>query len=240
MTLNIQEIINDKITGMLENKEIQEKIETTIENVLLKTISDSISNYDIRNILEAKMKKEVSESVELLDLTGYTNKIIQQIGQIIEQEQNKDLAEKIKNEYNHLFINKKEKITQEEIISAFEEYIKNNNDDWYDKTIYWDVTLKNEYGSSIWVDFKISLSSDFGNSYFDETYKITLTNNYKEPDKFHIVGIYEKGDFREDLTKKIKLGYLNSFEKLLINAFYNETPIVELEEEQNENQLGDY
>lgn len=240
MTLDIQKIVNDKITGMLENKEIQTKIEETIENVLIRTINDSISNYDIRNILENKMKKEVSETVETLDLSGYTNKIIQYIGQIIENEQNKDLSEKIKNEFNQLFNNKKEKISQDDIINAYEEYIKNTQDEWYDKTIYFDVTTRSDYGSSKWIDIKISTSSEFSDSYFDDTYKISLTNDYNNPEKFHIVGIYENGDWHKDLTKKIKFGYINSFEKLLINAFYNETPIVELREIEDERQLGDY
>ena len=48
MTLDIQKIINDKVTGMLENKEIQQKIEETIEKELLRTIADSVSGYDIR------------------------------------------------------------------------------------------------------------------------------------------------------------------------------------------------
>ena len=236
--LDLKTIINNKITNMLENKVIQEKIEKTIEDVLLRTITDSISNYDIRNILEKKMKDDVSECVKDLDLTGYTNKIIQQIGQIIEKEQNKDLSDKILQEYNSLFVSKKDKITEQQIIDAYEEYIKETQDNYYDKTIYYDVKVEQRYYSE-WVEIKLSLNEDFDDSYFSETYRITITNDINNKDFFYITSIYENGDFYKDLTKRLKSGVINSFEKLLINAFYNKTPIEEIHEHDGSRSLGD-
>lgn len=225
MTLDIQKIINDKVTGMLENKEIQQKIEETIEKELLRTIADSVSGYDIRRILEEKIKKEVSDEVSTLSFSGYTTKIVKQVAQIIEKEQNKDLAEKVLKEFNALFIQpENEKLTVDKIIDLYLDYIKQDEDN-RDKTVYYSVDEEQPYYTK-YITIKLSTDDNFDTDYGNNTISIKLSNSFENKDEYTISTVYD--DCYNNITKNLKLGYLNSFEKAIINAYYNNTPITDI------------
>ena len=238
MTLDIQKIVNDKITGMLENKEIQTKIEETIEKELLRTIADSVSDYNIRRILEEKIKKEVSDEVSTLSFSGYTTKIIKQVAQIIEKEQNKDLADKVLKEFNALYIQpENEKLTVDKIIDLYIDYIKQDEDN-RDKTVYYSIDEEQPYYTK-YVTIKLSTDDNFDTNYGNNTFKITLSN-LENKDEYKISTVYDDCTYPNNITKYLKLGYLNSFEKAIINAYYNNTPITDINIKSGSVDLWDY
>ncbi len=240
--LDIQNIVNEKVASMIDNSEIQKKIEDTVEKELLNAIAHSVSNWEIQKILKNKIETEISTSLSILDFKGYTNKIIKQIANIIEKEQNKELADKVLKEFKDLYIKPENlEFTLDELISKYTEYVKEMDDDEYcDKYANWKIT-DNTPGLtySKWYKILLSTNEDFETDYGNYTYEIQLQSIDREFKKFKITSIYEDGKYSKDLTKRLKLGILGSFEQFLINVYYNEIPIIEVEEEDGEKYLGD-
>ena len=225
--LNITEIVNNKINSMLESNEIKEKIEKTVENNILSIIGDSVSDYNIRRIIGDKIKKDVSAEVEQISFKGYTARVIENLKNTVESCANEAMTEKIIAQFKETFMPLSDSAIS--VRKLFDKYIEVRKDyydpsDNYYESQYGFAYIKNsDYSSGgNWLDMWFSVNEDYESD--NNTFRVTF---YKTGEcEYKITSIYDENLIQKDLTKKIKIGYLDPFERYLMNAYYNETPII--------------
>lgn len=231
-TIDVKGIVADKIQTMLDDQTIKNKIEETIEKDILRTISESVSSYEVKNILEKKLKDDISQQISTISLTGYTKRILDQIKLIIESQQNKDLSDKVIKIFEDLYLpNCDKELTQDDIIQKYEESIKDYYDYSDEKQICYRISQETGYTYSSGYKILLSTNDDFEKN--NDTYEISLIN-IGNSDKFKIVSIYEDREYSKDITKRIKICTFNSFERFLLNSYFNEVAIIDLKEDQGE------
>ena len=225
--LNITEIVNNKINTMLEDETLKNTLETTIEELTVKTIKNSISTYEIRNIFEEKIKKEISDAVKQLNFGGYANFVISNLKKAVEAQGQKAITDEVIKYFNELYMPNKDKVlTVKELLSAYVEEMQ--SDDYTDETFaYMNVGEKRcPYGYGKYVTILFSLDDEYDIESDSKTYEVELVNVDNSNNEFKVYSILEDKSYKKDLTKRTKIGYLGKFERTLLSAYFNETKII--------------
>ena len=68
MNIDIKAIIDNKIEEMDKNNEVQKCIEEGIQKAIISGVKEALDGYSIKRIIEDKMKEQVSQNLESLDL----------------------------------------------------------------------------------------------------------------------------------------------------------------------------
>lgn len=233
--LNISEIVNNKINSMLEDEILKKEIEDTIEKNAISMIKDSVGNWEIKRLFEEKIKNEVHEAVNNISFKGYANMVIQNLKKSVEAHAENAITEDVLNYFNDLYLPPENQIlTVEDIFEKYVEMAKDEDPSEYDyEDKYAFMSVQEESGHySRWVKILVSLDEE----YKDEdakTYEISLIN--ESENKFRICSIYEDRKYSKNMTERVKFGYLDKFERLLMGAYFNKTLI-----EINEDDFDDY
>lgn len=83
MNIDFSKIVNDKIKQMDESGIIQKVIEDGIEEVILKAISDQITGYETKRLIEQQVKSCISESCADIGLAAYNGCVADAVSKII-------------------------------------------------------------------------------------------------------------------------------------------------------------
>ncbi len=224
--LNISEIVQNKINSMIENETLKKEIENTIEKEIISQIRDSISCYDVRDIFGKKIKQEVSETIEQISFKGYANLVVEQIKQAVNANAQKILTDEVMQYFNDLYLPNEDKVlTVKELFNKYTEMAKNSLEDTSEE-VYSYMNVQKYKPSfltySKWVKIFVSLNDEYKEE-DSKTYEIELLNISGEENKYKIVSIYEEKRRTKDLTERLKFGYLDSFERFLMRAYFNKT-----------------
>lgn len=234
--LNITQIINDKVDSMLKNETLKKEIEDTVQEEIISTIRRSISNYDIRHIFENKIKNEVSEAVEQIGFKGYANLVIKNLQSAIEAQAGQAINEEVLKYFKELYMPLEN--TSLTVTKLFEKYVDMAQSDDYDDDTYAFMCVEKDNSHIVtyskWVKILVSLDEEYREEN-SKTYEITLINIGDSENKFKIASIYEDRKYSKNLTGRVKFGFLDSFERFILSAYFNETPF-----EINESDFDNY
>lgn len=225
--LNITEIVTNKINTMLEDETLKNTLESTIEKLTIETIKDSISNYSIRQIFEEKIKEEVSSAVKDLSFKGYASYIISNLKKAVNEQTQKAISEDVIKYFNELYLPKEDKVLK--VREFFDAYVEQMKGEEYDEEKYAYMNVGDKecpYGYSRFVKILVSLNDDYNDDEDSHTYEIRLVNIDNSENEFKIMNIYEDKKYHKDIAKRVKFGYLGKFERMVLNAFFNETKII--------------
>lgn len=227
MNIDIKAIIDNKIEEMDKNNEVQKCIEEGIQKAIISGVKEALDGYSIKRIIEDKMKEQVSQNLESLDFTSYNSFIAYKIKSIIEGTCKKDLCDKIEKTFSEIFVTKRENIKLSEIIEKYRDWICEQVDEDEKYSLEHFHVDFDEDASYHWIT--ITLSKEDDDYRYDDT-KIKFTVHRKSDDedneKFNIGWLGSTYIDNEKIDKKIKIGNLSDIEELLINIYYNETPII--------------
>lgn len=221
MNINISEIVNNKISEMEKNKVVEKAIEDTIHKTVLSSITDALGDYKLKRIITEKIEKEVSQVVSKLGFTAYNTFIVNEVKKIMEGAVSEDLIIKIEKTFKDMLINKKENIKLSEICKEFKSYMCNYTDEEEQhelETFHISIKEEEEYG---WINCVFSKEESEKYSSRDSV-TFTIHRNYKEKNKGTLGCVYIDGN---NIDKKTKFGYMNSFEILILNLVYNKTSV---------------
>lgn len=226
--LNITEIVTNKINTMIEDETLKNTLESTIEDLTIKTIKNSISTYDIREIFEEKIKEEVSSAVKDLSFKGYASLVISNLKKAVNEQAQKAISEDVIKYFNELYLPKEDKVLKVgELFDAYVEQMKSEEYDDEEKYAFMNVGDKEcPHGYCKYVKILVSLDEDYNDDEDSHTYEIKLINVGNSDNEFKITSIYEDKKYYKDLTERVKFGYLGEFERMILNAFFNETKII--------------
>jgi 6-pyruvoyl-tetrahydropterin synthase len=219
MNINIQEIVNKKLSEMHKSGIVQKTIEENLEKCILSAIKDAINSYQIKRDIEKKIETQVAELTTDIGFTAYNTFISEKIKQITEAELTKDLADKINDTFNKIFINKRESIKLSEICNFYRDYICEDTDseDKYDLQHFF-ASLERSYSTWLTLEF----SKEKPKTYEKPQIKVIFSLERNDPKKASILSLYIDG---KDVTKTLDFRYINKIEAFFINLYYNKTTV---------------
>lgn len=121
--LDINKIAQDKITAMEESGQVKEHIEKEVEKLVLGSITDAMSGWDIRREIESKAKESVSQVIDALDFTAYNSFIAEKVRQLTTGALREDMAKKVQDSFESIFIRKRDSIKLSEIFEAYRQWL---------------------------------------------------------------------------------------------------------------------
>lgn len=226
--LDINKIAQDKIAAMEESGQVKEHIEKEVEKLVLGSVSNALSSWSILSEIEGKAKESVSQVLGALDFTAYNSFIAEKVRQLTTGALRDDVARKVNDIFESIFIQKRDSIKLSEIFKAYREWLISDLDE------YEPYELNNEFYAEIedderfsWLKCRLSKTEPektyFGKVYEgDVDFSFTVSRETSNPNVGSILTVYAKG---ENIHDKLKFHGYNDFEVLILNLLYNETPI---------------
>lgn len=231
MSIDINAIAQEKITSMEESGEIRSHIEESLKKLVMNSVASAFEGYEIRRKIQEKIESQVSPCLDALDFTAYNSFICEKFRQITEEYLKKDIARKISETFDSIFMLKRESIKLSEIFAAYRQWLI---DDLEENEQY---ELNNEFYASVEEDGKYGrwlecgLSKEAPEKPFISPRKDIYTCNFgfvvgnatSEKKIGKIISVYFEGS---SVKEVLKINSYNSFQSLLLNLYYNETPVI--------------
>ena len=95
MNIDIGKIINDKLEKMKKERVIENKIEEVVEKTILSVITENLSSYSFKNEISKQLEQSIHDVVGDIGLSAYNGFIAEKVKEIVSQEYERDLVEKI-------------------------------------------------------------------------------------------------------------------------------------------------
>lgn len=231
MSIDINKIAQEKITEMEKNGEIKKHLEEKLQKLILDSVSSALSGYDVQKKIKEKIESQIAPCLDALDFTAYNSFICEKVKQITEEYLKEDIAKKISDTFEGVFMLKRESIKLSEV---FVEYRKWLIDDLEENEQY---ELNNEFYASIedekgyWLECSISKEQPSNDSIYCSNRKDIYTcdfgfrvhKKYNQNGIGYIGSVYFEGSSVKDV---LKITSYNKFQSLLLNLYYNETPVI--------------
>lgn len=230
MSVDINKIAQEKISSMEENGEIQKHLETKLQELVLNSVTAAFEGWSIRKKIQEKIESQISPCLDALDFTSYNSFICQKVKFITEELLKKDIAKKISDTFEEIFMLKRESIKLSEIFEAYREWAIEDleEDEQYSLDNNFYASMEgSEYGflhcsiskekpskSYLGCDRKDMCSCDFG---------FSVGKQYGKPGEGYLSSVFFEGHSIKDM---VKITSYNKFQSLLLNLYYNETPII--------------
>lgn len=225
MKLDIQEIINNKLSEMAQNKTIETQIQTLLENTILSSVSSSFGGYEFKRLIEGKVTEVLGESMKKFDFSAYQGFITDYFNKLINNTLKEDLRNKVEQSFNQVLFTKREIIKLSEIYDIYRDYLlKELNDDKkydLDNNFYHEIS-KGEYTTDIKLgrsEFK-RFSCDEDSVSFSIWPERETIGTDKETGTLWRVDIEGK-----KVGEQLAFGNLSDFELLMTNLYFNKTKI---------------
>ncbi|MBE6845063.1 MAG: hypothetical protein E7508_05020 [Ruminococcus sp.] len=231
MSIDINKIVHAKISDMEENGEIKKCLEEKVEALILDSVSHALNDYNLKKKIREKIEHQISPCLDTLNFSGYNSFICQKIRQISEDYLSEDVSLKVVDMFEKMFVHKRESIKLSEIFDAYREWITEYLDDnekyENDNEFYASVDIDN--GCTYFIDCALS-EKEPEKSYLDPDRKDIYVadygfsiSKYTTDENGKIFSVYFNGNKIKDF---LKVASYNKFETLLLNLYYNETPII--------------
>jgi hypothetical protein len=222
--MNVEEIIKNKTQELIESGQIQSLIEEKIGKSVEKVIDSLFGGYSFQKDIEKKLSEEIDPLLKTIDLSAYKEIVHARAEQIIKSTLDSDLEKKASEQYNLLFCSDKKEIKLSEIIDLIIEEFRENSYD-VDRECFTLVhELREERGF-----YRLNIYFDKENEYEKDTcgYHFELLKYGEDGDyKISKLSMAYK-DIVENRLMLFNPGYLNNFERLLLNAYLKKTKIIE-------------
>lgn len=229
MSVDINEIAQKKITEMEKNGEIQKHIENKLQSLVLDSVTSAFDGYEIRRKIREKVESQISPCLDTLDFTAYNSFICEKLRQITEEYLKEDIAKKISDTFEGIFLLKRESIKLSEIFDAYRDWLIDDLDDHekyeLNNEFYASVEKDDNYGR--WLDCSFAKEAP-GKSYgrkdiYNCDFGFIVGSSTSDEKNGKIISVYFEGSSVDDI---VKVKSYNKLQSLLLNLYYNETPIV--------------
>lgn len=204
MNIDFSKIVNDKIKQMDESGIIQKVIEDGIEEVILKAISDQITGYETKRLIEQQVKSCIAE----------------------------DLQDRIEKEVTGLVLKKEKPVKLSEIFERYREFMRdgyNGMDSDETFTLYCGQKRSSFVSNKYYCECAFSEDGDIeaNVSYSDrlqnkEDYDILFETYDCSDTTATISQVLFRGEPAENMLQR---RYLNSFECFILNLYLNKVKI---------------
>lgn len=232
MSVDINKIAQEKITAMEESGEIQKHIESKLQSLVLDSVTSAFDDYEIKRKIKEKVESQISPCLDALDFTAYNSFICEKLRQITEEYLKEDIAKKISDTFEGIFMLKRESIKLSEIFETYREWLIDDLDDCekyeLNNEFYASVEKDDRYGR--WLDCSFAKEApekSYITSGCKDIHKCDfgfVVGSTTSEDKIgKIISVYFEGKRVNDI---VKVTSYNKLQSLLLNLYYNKTPII--------------
>jgi len=222
MNIDVSEIVNNKIRELEESGIIKQKIEETVETVVLKEICDGLDSWELRKNISSAVKDTAGTIISSLNFSAYNGFIAQTVKNILDGEVKADLAEKVQKSINDLMLNKVESVKLSEIFKKYYEWVcahTEESDKWNRREFTHELEI-NEDGD--FRHFIIKFSDEKLDKYDKPQINFRLCD-YKRRGTDELENLCFEN---KDMTKTLIVGRLNDFQAYMLNLLYNKVQII--------------
>ena len=142
MTLDVNEIVLNKIKELDEKKVIEKALKEKIESVIKQAVDDAFS-WNFSNEISKKMREQIGDIAESIKLNSYNTVVADTVRNIVEAELNEDLAKKVQARVKGLLLAEEGPVKFSDIVKKFRK-VKFDADEEYEYA----VTETYDYGCS--------------------------------------------------------------------------------------------
>lgn len=227
MTLNINEIVLNKIQELDESKIIEQAIEKKIESVITEAV-DKAFDWEFRRAVETKIKEQVGDIAGIIKLNSYNEMVAMTVKNILEVELNQDLAEKVQTKVRDLLLVQKSAVKFSDIIQKYKLVNYDDDENYYFKVVR--TEEKDRCFTHEKYSFYPSDDTDL------EKWSITF-QKYKN-DPFTISTVTYEDETKYNYENISTLRNYDGFECLVLKCLLNKLPIeIDVDESQCEHML---
>lgn len=224
MNIDVDIIVSEKLRQLDEDGVIQKAIEDTLEKSLLSAVTEAINGYKIKREIQEKVEKQISGVVNDLDFSSYNAIMLQKMRELINAYAGDDVAKRATEMLESLFVSKRGSIKLSEIFEAYRKYAV--SDMYYDEHNGGDEFLAYYNTDGNWAT--VIFDKDVNSSGDKEISFLLFHNSYGKNDQYLVTNLKFDGT---PVDCKAQLGYLNDVEQLLVQCYYNKTPVIIDEDE---------
>ena len=227
MSIDFNVMIQNKINEMEESGEIKKHFEDALRKLILDSVSSALNGYNFRRKIEEKVESQVAPCLDSLNFTAYNSFICQKIKQITEEYLQEDMAKKVSETFENIFALKRESIKLSEIFEEYRNYLTSYMDvaEKYESDNQFYASVKSD--ESLWLECAMSSTSpEKSMPYSSRERKDIFSCDFGftiSKAKGKIVSLYFKGTSTDEV---VKITSYDEVQTLLLNLYYNETPII--------------
>ena len=231
MSIDINKIAQEKIAEMEKNGEIKKHLEDKLQKLILDSVSSALNGYDVRKKIEEKIESQIAPCLDALDFTAYNSFICEKVKQITEEYLKEDIAKKISNTFEKIFMMKRESIKLSEIFEAYRKWLIDDleESERYELNNKFYASVENDEG--YWLECSISKEKPTNSSTYSSVRKDIYTcdfgfrvhKKYNQNGIGYIGSVYFEGSSVKDV---LKITSYNKFQSLLLNLYYNKTSVI--------------
>ncbi|MFT9076534.1 hypothetical protein [Ethanoligenens sp.] len=222
MELNISEILSDTLAEMEQTGEVEKHVKDVFRKAVFSAVDGVLDGYKLRQSIEDRLEEKLPEIVTDIGLDGYMEFVAQAAKSIVESVQGEELRKRAQAAMENMLLKKRKSIKVSEIIAAFAEECKDQDEDMRRDHPEFEVEIKNERQtySIDYYSFNLKLMWN-GNDNWD---RITASFGmlYKRGKPSNIAHLDING---ENQNGKIGIRRLSKFEALILSCYYNNTPV---------------
>lgn len=252
MILDISKIVSDKLAQMEENGSIRLFLEEQIEKTVKGAIESAISGYSLKRDIEEQITAGFPEIVNRIGLSAYNTYIAETVRKVTMATLEGDAQEKIQATIEGILLKKRESIKLSEIMAEYRKWVnssddedekrsRNEDNDGYTCAVREE---KGHYGSNF-KSYKLYFdeegnkdSKDFDD--YDIGVDLSLLWTVGK-DSVKILNLYFDG---MKVSREFVHHTPSSFEALLLNLHFNNTPIImdvdEIDEDDHYYEVEEY
>ena len=231
MSIDINKIAQEKITEMEKNGEIKKHLEEKLQKLILDSVSSALSGYDVQKKIKEKIESQIAPCLDTLDFTAYNSFICEKVKQITEEYLKEDIAKKISDTFEGIFMLKRESIKLSEIFEEYRKWLIDNleENEQYELNNEFYASMEDEEG--YWLECCISKEKQTNNSIYSVGRKDIYTcefgfrvhKKYDQNGVGYMGSVYFEGSSVNDV---LEITSYNKFQSLLLNLYYNKTPVI--------------
>ena len=227
MTLNINEIVLNKIQELDESKIIEQAIEKKIESVITDAVDKAFA-WEFRLAIETKIKEQVGDIAGRIKLNSYNEMVAMTVKNILEVELNQDLAEKVQTKVRDLLLVQKSAVKFSDINQKYKLVNYDDDENYYFKVVR--TEEKDRGFTHVKYSFYPSDDTDL------KKWSITFLKYKNDPFTISTVTYEDETKYYYENISTLK--NYDGFECLVLKSLLNKLPIeIDVDESQCEHML---
>lgn len=222
MGLNISEILSDTLAEMEQTGEFEKHVKDIFRQAVFSAVDSVLNGYKLKRSIEDCLEEKLPEITTDIGLDGYMEFVSQAAKSIVESVQGEELRKHAQAAMETMLLKKRKSIKVSEIIAAFAEECKNQDESLRREHPEFEVEIKNE--RQTYSDYYYSFGLKLTWNENDNWNRITASFGmlYKPGEPSDIAHLDING---ENQKGKIGICRLSKFEALLLSCYYNNTPV---------------
>ncbi|WP_297301137.1 hypothetical protein [uncultured Oscillibacter sp.] len=220
MNINISAILDAKLEQMDRDGVIKQKIEESLEKVILNAVSSELESYTLKKQIGEKVRESVGGVADQLGLSAYNGFLSERVRDIVRDLYTEDIAQKVQTRLENVLLKKYDQMKLSDIFRAYRKWVHDfvDQEDQRERE-YYTGSLDVRYDGA-WTVYTCCFSAEPDQ---EETPDVMIRiQQYRFEPAERIGTLYLDG---RDMQHHAKIGYLSEFEAMVANLYYNETPI---------------